>query len=276
MTSSLFRAATSREVQRLTRALLAAKTFADEREIDAVHRSNPWQIQVSERGDVAVLGRWREHLSVLSIEALWCPTTVIPAAAEHFLDLARAHGMIDVVSPPTLVEETGPYRSAGMRTHATVATLTLAPLTGAAVIEMSDGLVWRPAGADDIGTLLRVDARCFEPFWRYDETHMARFSRIGRLALAEISGEAVGYTLCTIDDGESLLGRLCVSPEWRRRGIGSTLLSAAVQQVREQGGTRVTLSTQTGNAASQALYRRAGFRDTGRRYAFLRFGTDEG
>lgn len=93
--------------------------------------------------------------------------------------------------------------------------------------------------------------------------------------LAERDGEAVGYTLCTVDDDEGLLGRLCVTRAWRRKGIGMALLLDCLRYGRLNGARHMSLSTQVDNTSSQALYRAAGFRDTGRRYSFLRFGTDE-
>jgi ribosomal-protein-alanine N-acetyltransferase len=271
-----FHAATSGEIDRLTRTLVAAKVFADADELRAMHTEHPWRVQVNPRGDVAVLGRWRDHLPFMAIEALWCPLSAVSGALLHVLDLARAQGFTDVVTPPTPVEDTAEYLRAGMRSHATVATLTLGRQSAVPEALMPERTSLRLAGHRDIDALLAVDERCFEPFWRYDARHLSRFCGSGRLVMAERDGEAVGYTLSTAEGGEGLLGRLCVTPRWRRRGIGSALLSDAIQYMRDQGAARVTLSTQTDNEQSQSLYRQAHFRDTGRRYAFLRFGAEEG
>lgn len=272
----VFHDATTAEVDRLARALVATKLFSDDEDLRATHRDAAWRIQVSRRGDVAVLGRWRDHLPILGMEALWCPVSVIPGAVADLLDVAHALELDDVVSPPIPVEESRAYESAGMRACATVAAFTLkgpGRLPGAPA---TDALTLRPAGHRDIPTLLEVDAACFDRFWRYDVRHLTRFCATGHLTLAERGGEAVGYTLCTIDGGYGLLGRLCVAPAWRRQGVGSALLLDTVRRVRDHGGEQVTLSTQTDNMPSQALYRKYHFRDTGRRYAFLRFGSDEG
>ena len=189
--------------------------------------------------------------------------------------IATEHGMSDVISPPTPVEDMHFYESAGMRMHALVSTYRLARSAEAPATQPLREVHLRVAGAPDLPALLELDARCFDEFWRYDLRHLERFLASARLAVAERGDEVVGYTLCTLSGGEGLLGRLCVAPELRRRGIGSALVRDAVGHVWEQGGRNVTLSTQIDNAASQELYRRERFRDTGRRYAFLRFGTDE-
>lgn len=270
MSERLFHTATKRERERLGRTLVAAKVFADMEDLAEALGAEPWHLQVNDRGDVAVLDRWRDHLDVLSIEALWCPSPAISAAMAEFMEVAAEHGMHDLVSPPVPVEETEPYERAGMQVHTSVMTLVRSPLPAEKRAE-PQGVSVREAGHADIGTLLAVDTACFEPFWRYDARHFARFLLHGRLAIGEQAGRAVGYTLCTVDGDEALLGRLCVLPASRRQGIGAALLDDAMHYADAYGARRMTLSTQVDNAPSQALYRKEGFRETGRRYAFLRF-----
>lgn len=270
-----FRPASSRELERLERTLVAAKMFRSTDEMRAALDAEPWRVRVTDRGDVAVLSRWRDHLPVLAIDALWCAMAAIPEEVSYLRDLAGEIGLADVVSPPTPIEESGAYEAAGMHAYTIVATFVATDLAGVARAVDADVTI-REARPKDIPELLGVDAACFEPFWRYDERHLRRFCETGRMAIAERRGEAVGYTLCTVDGDDGLLGRLCVTPEHRRAHVGTSLLAEAVRYVGDQGGTRVTLSTQVDNVPSQALYRSASFRDTGRRYAFLRFGTDEG
>lgn len=51
---------------------------------------------------------------------------------------------------------------------------------------------------------------------------------------------------------------LAVAPAWRRRGLGTRLLAAAIEQARERGFPAVSLSVQPDNPARR-LYKRAGF-----------------
>lgn len=267
-----FRPPTGREFVRLERTLVAAKVFTDADEMRVECAREPWRLQVSDRGDVAVLARWRDHLPVLAVEALWCPTARIPEAVTWFRRVGEEIGLTDVVSPPTPIEEAKPYETAGMRTHTVVTTYVLGRLAGSRMPPAPRELVIREADQRDLETLLALDASCFEPFWRYDPRHMARFFATGRLALAVLDGRPVGYTLCTIDGDDGLLGRLCVTEQDRRLGIGSALLFESARYVNREGGLRMTLSTQVDNRPSQALYRSASMRDTGHHYAFLRFG----
>lgn len=58
---------------------------------------------------------------------------------------------------------------------------------------------------------------------------------------------------------------LATAEHARRRGIGSALLAEAERQAREGGFKHVTLQTEQDNDTAQALYRRRGFKETGRR-----------
>lgn len=272
--STRFHSADAAEIARLTRTLSAARVVDSFAELKGIHTTEPWRIRVSDRGDTVVLSRWRDHLTYLAIDALWCPVGRIGDALADVRAVADEQGFTDVVSPPTSVEEMHPYVAEGMRPRTIVTTYQLDRLVGAAVRSGPRGLTVRAAAPAELPALLDVDARCFDLFWRYDARHFARFLASSRLAVAEQDGEVVGYTLCTVSGSEGLLGRLGVVPDRRREGIGSALLSDVVRYVVDQGGRHLMLSTQTDNAASQRLYRQAGFRDTGRRYAFLHFGRD--
>lgn len=56
------------------------------------------------------------------------------------------------------------------------------------------------------------------------------------------------------------IGRMAVLPSWRRRGVGSALLQAAIAACRQRGEEQVTLSAQV---AAIPFYEKAGFRVCG-------------
>lgn len=60
------------------------------------------------------------------------------------------------------------------------------------------------------------------------------------------------------------IGGTWVAPSHRRQGVGRALLQAAVSWAHEQGFNQLRLWAPSGNAAALALYRHAGFKETGR------------
>lgn len=277
-----FADATTAQLDALVRPLLAARVFPDEDTLRAVHHARPWAIQSNQRGDVAVLDRWRDHMDLLAIEALWCPLRDLPDAIGRISLIATEHGFTGLVSPPVFETDVPAYEAAGLVVRELLETLDLSRSAtpggtrpGASAGGPSlERVSIRPVGPDSVPTVLEVDARCFEPFWRYDQRLLDRFAADGALAVAERDGICLGYTLCTVDRGSAVLGRLCVDVSHRRRGVGTALLRSAVLRAREAGADHVTLSTQSGNSGARALYRAEGFRLTGRRYAFLTLGAD--
>lgn len=60
------------------------------------------------------------------------------------------------------------------------------------------------------------------------------------------------------------IGGMWVAPAWRRRGVGRALLQAVSHWARERGLRRLGLWAPSHSPAAIALYRQAGFRETGR------------
>jgi ribosomal-protein-alanine N-acetyltransferase len=85
---------------------------------------------------------------------------------------------------------------------------------------------------------------------------------------------AVGFVLSrgAADEEELLL--ISVHPDHRGRGIGSMLLERFVAAARVRGGQRLFLEMRDGNPA-EALYRRHGFEQVGRRRAYYRRGSGD-
>jgi GNAT superfamily N-acetyltransferase len=82
-------------------------------------------------------------------------------------------------------------------------------------------------------------------------------------------GEAVcGSTYGLLDQEKSDGGRvggMWVDPAWRRQGIGRALLQAVFAWARQRGLKRLGLWAPVHSPAAIALYRQAGFHETGRR-----------
>jgi ribosomal protein S18 acetylase RimI-like enzyme len=68
---------------------------------------------------------------------------------------------------------------------------------------------------------------------------------------------------------------MLVAREWRRRGVGSALLVAAIEWARERGLHKLVLSVFAHNAAAIALYDKFGFVEEGRRLKHYRRANGE-
>jgi ribosomal protein S18 acetylase RimI-like enzyme len=88
--------------------------------------------------------------------------------------------------------------------------------------------------------------------------------------VAEVDGAVAGFcTVATPSRDEDAppctaeIPALYVDPDRRRRGIGATLLGAALRGLEQGGWERVTLWVFSGNDAARAFYARFGFEPDG-------------
>lgn len=130
-------------------------------------------------------------------------------------------------------------------------------------------MIIRPALPADCPALAALDAQCNPSPWSAAQFQTAlnnRFDNITVLAEADgtIGGFAVWQTLC----GESELHLIATAPARRRAGLASQLMAAWFQTASAQHAERLFLEVRAANLAAQALYRKHGFTECGRRKAY--------
>ncbi len=79
------------------------------------------------------------------------------------------------------------------------------------------------------------------------------------------SPRVIGFACVWIIDGELKINNIAVHPRWRSRGVGTRLLRFLLEFAASQRCREVTLEVRPSNAAALGLYRKAGFRQVGRR-----------
>jgi ribosomal-protein-alanine N-acetyltransferase len=87
-------------------------------------------------------------------------------------------------------------------------------------------------------------------------------------------GEVRGFFILRRVDPEAQLVDIAVGPRDRGRGLGKSLLAAAVAAARSWGSSKLTLEVSAANAPALRLYERAGFRIVGRRPKFYNDRSD--
>ena len=78
--------------------------------------------------------------------------------------------------------------------------------------------------------------------------------------VAELDGEAVGYTTCHVDtSGAGSIGLVGLASQAQGRGLGTQLITEAISYFRQRGAARITVVSQGRNGRAQRLYRKCGF-----------------
>jgi RimJ/RimL family protein N-acetyltransferase len=128
----------------------------------------------------------------------------------------------------------------------------------------------RPASVEDIDGLLDLlEEVASEGRWIAAETPIDREAR-GRglrrrvedddadVLVAEVAGTSAGYL--GIDNVRGLLEiGMLVSPRYRRRGVGTSLMNELLRWARAHDAHKITLQLWPHNEAARALYVRFGF-----------------
>jgi len=99
--------------------------------------------------------------------------------------------------------------------------------------------------------------KCDALYVRWVQESVREFADI--TLIVEQEKQVAGFVTCKVQNGAGNIGLVGVDARFRGKGLGSTLMQAAVSWFASKGVTRVTVVTQARNIASQRLYQRCGF-----------------
>jgi ribosomal-protein-alanine N-acetyltransferase len=107
-----------------------------------------------------------------------------------------------------------------------------------------------------------IHAACFSDLW--SEAWIASLlTQPGTFAC--LSDDESGFILMRVAGDEAEVLTLAVRPAARRRGVGLALVTKAAEEAFRRGATVMFLEVSCTNLPAIALYKRAGFREIGRR-----------
>ena len=133
-------------------------------------------------------------------------------------------------------------------------------------------------GARDVDDCWRLDQICFVDGETYDrETFRELLSHRDALCFKTVAVDSimVGFIIGMVErDRTGHVVVLGVAPEWRRQGVGRSLMRRVESAFRERGVQLIHLEVRTTNAGARALYERLGFTVAGRRLAYYTNGDD--
>ena len=133
-------------------------------------------------------------------------------------------------------------------------------------------MIARPVQSSEAPALAAVHAAAFDEAWS-EAAIGALLAAPGVLAFAGgAPGRPAGFILCRMAGDEAEILTLATRPRLRRRGVGATLLTAAIEAVSARGARGLFLEVAADNLAARALYAKAGFVVVGARAGYYRRG----
>ncbi len=114
---------------------------------------------------------------------------------------------------------------------------------------------------DDVFEIARIEKICFpQDPWNVHALKVSVTNPYGYCLTAQIENKIVGYLIGTEGDGAGHLMNLAVSPQYRRKGIGSALLGNWIDRGRRLVWNKSTLEVRQSNFEAIKLYEKFGYK----------------
>jgi ribosomal-protein-alanine N-acetyltransferase len=131
-------------------------------------------------------------------------------------------------------------------------------------------------GSKDISALALLHGSCFKEAWSAETFEQLLTSPGAFALLARHETADIGFVLARVAADEAEILSVGVTITARRQGIAGRILVAAATRAAEAGATKMFLEVGTENMPAQALYRKLGFHEVGRRRGYYRDGSGDG
>ena len=115
--------------------------------------------------------------------------------------------------------------------------------------------------------------------WGYDAYRRELFTNPNSIMIVArnmVSGPGVlGFFAGWIVEDELHVNNVAAHHDYRRMGVGRSLMEAAVDEARRRGVSEVLLEVRASNEGAQRMYRNLGFSFVGRRHDYYRLPTED-
>lgn len=131
-------------------------------------------------------------------------------------------------------------------------------------------VVLRPAREADVAAVAEIEKTSFTDPWSAASFRSLLSAPAVHFAVACDNARAVGYLVMWLAADEAEVANLAVAADARRLGIGSTLITHAMQTARASSASVMFLEVRESNVAARELYAAHGFAVVGRRKRYYR------
>ena len=128
------------------------------------------------------------------------------------------------------------------------------------------------ARPDDAAAIAALHGASFRRGWGEDELLRLLLERNVVTQRISVGGKLIGFIMSRLAAGEAEILSVAIAPGWRGRGLSRQLLDLHLRRLAGLGVRAVYLEVGEHNAPACRLYRRAGFKEVGRRQGYYEDG----
>jgi ribosomal-protein-alanine N-acetyltransferase len=138
----------------------------------------------------------------------------------------------------------------------------------------TDTIGYRNYDPGDLDVIVKLDAACFDPPFRFSNPAMHRFIEAANawVTVAESDGELAGFCIIHREHAPAAdigyVVTIDVADPYRKHGIATQMLAAGEQWVRSFDGAGMLLHVYLKNDAAIAFYERMGYKRLGVQTSF--------
>ena len=135
------------------------------------------------------------------------------------------------------------------------------------------------ARPSDAAAIAAIHGVSFQRGWGEDEIYrlLAEKNVVAHRATIGAGGrKVIGFILSRLAASEAEILSVAIAPAWRRRKLARPLLDLHLRRLAGLGTRAVFLEVGEHNAPATRLYRRAGFREVGKRQGYYQGNGDGG
>jgi len=137
-------------------------------------------------------------------------------------------------------------------------------------------LIIRKMTLEDMPSVIDLDQKSFSLPWpersfRFELTA----NSASRCWVAELDGKIVGMIVVWLIIDEAHVATIATHPDFRRRGIGTKLLSHALRLMMDEGASSSFLEVRESNFSAQEMYRKFGYEVSGRRPRYYKDNNED-
>lgn len=131
----------------------------------------------------------------------------------------------------------------------------------------------RKATIKDINLLSKLEKECFKDAWN-PTMIKSSMENIGEFYIAELNNQIVGYYCVMNLDKECELLRICISKQYRKKGLGTLLIKNFIIYSKSRGWQKIFLEVSEQNSIAVDIYKKFNFDVVTKRKNYYSNGED--